>query len=39
MEQKGAATETKPFTNFSVFHDNPVTRLKRLSQIQIDFEK
>ncbi|KAF8867925.1 hypothetical protein CPB84DRAFT_1741356 [Gymnopilus junonius] len=32
-------TPTKPFTNFSVFHDNLITRLKALSQIQTDFEK
>ena len=31
--------ETKPFTNFSVFHDNLITRLKQLSQIQLDFDK
>ncbi|PBK71752.1 hypothetical protein ARMSODRAFT_954593 [Armillaria solidipes] len=31
--------ETKPFTNFSVFHDNLITRLKALSQIQLDFDK
>ncbi|KIK25320.1 hypothetical protein PISMIDRAFT_642324 [Pisolithus microcarpus 441] len=32
-------TPAKPFTNFSVFHDNLITRLKALSQIQLDFEK
>ena len=31
--------ETKPFTNFSVFHDSLITRLKSLSQIQDNFEK
>ncbi|KAK0205651.1 hypothetical protein IW262DRAFT_1422035, partial [Armillaria fumosa] len=31
--------ETKPFTNFSVFHDNLITRLKALTQIQLDFDK
>ncbi|KAK0205654.1 hypothetical protein IW262DRAFT_1464386 [Armillaria fumosa] len=31
--------ETKPFTNFSVFHDNLITRLKVLTQIQLDFDK
>ncbi|KLO19711.1 hypothetical protein SCHPADRAFT_864804 [Schizopora paradoxa] len=31
--------ETKPFTNFSVFHDNLISRLKSLSQIQLDFDK
>ncbi|KAG2090778.1 uncharacterized protein F5147DRAFT_748208 [Suillus discolor] len=30
---------TKPSTNFSVFHDNLIARLKALSQIQLDFEK
>ncbi|KAJ3526031.1 hypothetical protein NMY22_g10331 [Coprinellus aureogranulatus] len=37
--KKGSAAETKPFTNFSVFHDNLITRLKALSQIQLDFDK
>ncbi|EIN08103.1 hypothetical protein PUNSTDRAFT_69503 [Punctularia strigosozonata HHB-11173 SS5] len=36
--KKGQA-ETKPFTNFGVFHDNLISRLKALSQIQITFEK
>ncbi|KAI0363416.1 hypothetical protein BV20DRAFT_145345 [Pilatotrama ljubarskyi] len=36
---KHGQAETKPFTNFSVFHDNLITRLKALSQIQNDFEK
>ncbi|KAF9045716.1 hypothetical protein BDZ89DRAFT_1058679 [Hymenopellis radicata] len=35
---RGAA-ETKPFTNFSVFHDNLISRLKSLSQIQLEFDK
>lgn len=38
-QKKGSAAETKPFTNFSVFHDNLITRLKALSQIQLDFDK
>ncbi|KAF9528211.1 hypothetical protein CPB83DRAFT_814130 [Crepidotus variabilis] len=37
--KKAGQAETKPFTNFSVFHDNLITRLKALSQIQMDFEK
>ncbi|KAG6896548.1 hypothetical protein C0992_007544 [Termitomyces sp. T32_za158] len=37
--KKGSQAETKPFTNFSVFHDNLITRLKSLSQIQLDYEK
>ncbi|KAI9069427.1 hypothetical protein FKP32DRAFT_1640799 [Trametes sanguinea] len=37
--KKHGQAETKPFTNFSVFHDNLITRLKALSQIQTDFEK
>lgn len=37
--KKGSQAETKPFTNFSVFHDNLITRLKALSQIQLDFDK
>ncbi|CAL1703091.1 unnamed protein product [Somion occarium] len=36
---KNGQAETKPFTNFSVFHDNLITRLKALSQIQLDFDK
>ncbi|KAF9239075.1 hypothetical protein BU15DRAFT_88115 [Melanogaster broomeanus] len=36
---KGNQAETKPFTNFNVFHDNLITRLKALSQIQLDFDK
>ncbi|KAI5982804.1 hypothetical protein EDD15DRAFT_2179864 [Pisolithus albus] len=32
-------TPAKPFTNFSVFHDNLISRLKALSQIQLDFDK
>jgi flagellar motility protein MotE (MotC chaperone) len=38
-QKKGNQAETKPFTNFSIFHDNLITRLKSLSQIQTDFEK
>ena len=34
--QKG---EAKPFTNFTVFHDNLISRLKALSQIQLEFDK
>ncbi|KAJ8519236.1 hypothetical protein ONZ45_g3793 [Pleurotus djamor] len=37
--KKGGQAETKPFTNFSVFHDNLITRLKALCQIQLDFDK
>ncbi|KAF8309737.1 hypothetical protein DL93DRAFT_2085258 [Clavulina sp. PMI_390] len=37
--KKGSALETKPFTNFAVFHDNLISRLKAVSQIQSDFEK
>lgn len=37
--KKNGAGETKPFTNFSVFHDNLITRLKQLSQITLDFDK
>ncbi|THH20231.1 hypothetical protein EW146_g1105 [Bondarzewia mesenterica] len=39
VDKKGGQAETKPFTNFSVFHDNLITRLKSLSQIQLDFDK
>ncbi|KAI9464786.1 hypothetical protein F5148DRAFT_1209689 [Russula earlei] len=37
--KKGGQAETKPYTNFGVFHDNVISRLKSLSQIQQDFEK
>ncbi|PSR73176.1 hypothetical protein PHLCEN_2v10953 [Hermanssonia centrifuga] len=37
--KKNGQAETKPFTNFGVFHDNLITRLKALSQIQLDFDK
>ncbi|KAF8806084.1 hypothetical protein BYT27DRAFT_7339311 [Phlegmacium glaucopus] len=37
--KKSGQAETKPFTNFGVFHDNLITRLKALSQIQMDFDK
>ncbi|KAF7297265.1 Rpa49 subunit specific to nuclear RNA polymerase I [Mycena indigotica] len=37
--KKAGQAETKPFTNFNVFHDNLITRLKALSQIQVDFDK
>ena len=39
MQKKSGQAETKPFTNFSVFHDNLITRLKALSQIQMDFDR
>lgn len=38
-QKKHGQAETKPFTNFSVFHDNLITRLKALSHIQSEFEK
>ena len=37
--QRKPGSETKPFTNFSVFHDNLISKLKALSQIQLDFDK
>ncbi|KAI1785614.1 hypothetical protein LXA43DRAFT_1036902 [Ganoderma leucocontextum] len=37
--KKHGQAETKPFTNFNVFHDNLITRLKALSHIQTEFEK
>ena len=39
FQKKSGQAETKPFTNFSVFHDNLITRLKALSQIQMDFDR
>jgi chromosome segregation ATPase len=39
LQKKGTQGETKPFTNFTVFHDNLISRLKALSQIQLDFDK
>ena len=38
-QKKHGQAETKPFTNFSVFHDNLITRLKALSQIQLDLDR
>jgi chromosome segregation ATPase len=32
-------SETKPFTNFAVFHDNLISRLKAVTNIQTDFDK
>ncbi|KAH9930889.1 uncharacterized protein B0H18DRAFT_1083652 [Fomitopsis serialis] len=37
--KKNGQAETKPFTNFSVFHDNLISRLKQLSEIQGLFDK
>ncbi|CAK5262180.1 unnamed protein product [Mycena citricolor] len=37
--KKGSQAETKPFTNFGVFHDNLISRLKTLSGIQSQFDK
>lgn len=37
--KKSGQAETKPFTNFGVFHDNLITRLKTLSQIQLEFDR
>ena len=39
QQKKAGQAETKPFTNFAVFHDNLITRLKSLAQIQAGFEK
>ncbi|KAI0806659.1 hypothetical protein C8Q74DRAFT_1189709 [Fomes fomentarius] len=39
MDKIVGVDKTPPFTNFSVFHDNLITRLKALSHIQSDFEK
>ncbi|KAI0260781.1 hypothetical protein BC834DRAFT_831290 [Gloeopeniophorella convolvens] len=37
--KKSGQAETKPYTNFGVFHDNLINRLKSLSQIQLEFDK
>ncbi|KAJ7482637.1 hypothetical protein FB451DRAFT_1235775 [Mycena latifolia] len=37
--KKAGQAETKPFTNFGVFHDKLITRLKALSQIHVDFDR
>ncbi|KAH9842418.1 uncharacterized protein C8Q71DRAFT_719987 [Rhodofomes roseus] len=37
--KKNGQAETKPFTNFGVFHDNLISRLKQLSEIQGLFDK
>jgi len=36
---KTSKGETKLLTNFTVFHDNLISRLKSLSQIQLDFAR
>jgi hypothetical protein len=38
-QKKGASAEVKPFTNFTAFHDNLITRLKSLSHIHTDFDR
>ena len=37
LQKKGNQAETKPFTNFSVFHSNLLTRLKQLAAIETTF--
>ncbi|EMD34205.1 hypothetical protein CERSUDRAFT_55205 [Gelatoporia subvermispora B] len=39
MDKILGVDKTPPFTNFAVFHDNLITRLKALSQVQLDFDK
>ncbi|KIP04593.1 hypothetical protein PHLGIDRAFT_75685 [Phlebiopsis gigantea 11061_1 CR5-6] len=39
MDKILGVDKTPPFTNFNVFHDNLISRLKQLSQIQLDFDK
>lgn len=38
-QRKKGETDVKPFTNFGVFHDNLISRLKSVSQIQLSFDK
>ena len=38
MGKRGEEADLKPFTNFSVFHDSLIARLRRVSDIQIQFE-
>ncbi|KAG9049402.1 hypothetical protein FS837_010342 [Tulasnella sp. UAMH 9824] len=37
--KKGATTTTRPLTNFPVFHEELMSRLKAISQLTTDFEK
>ncbi|KIJ55762.1 hypothetical protein M422DRAFT_240378 [Sphaerobolus stellatus SS14] len=34
-----SGSETKPYTNFAVFHENLMSRLKALSHVQMEFDK
>ena len=38
-QKKGIQNEPRPSTNFTIFHDNLIARLKTLNQVQADFEK
>ncbi|KAG8930066.1 hypothetical protein FRC03_012953 [Tulasnella sp. 419] len=37
--KKTGGAETKPYTNFSVFHDSLIAKFKIVSQIQLEFDK
>lgn len=38
LSQRKKEEDTKPFTNFSIFHDSLLARLKRVGDLQIQFE-
>ena len=37
--QRKAGQEPKPFTNFNVFHDSLISRLKSVNSIQLAFDR
>ncbi|TDL18934.1 hypothetical protein BD410DRAFT_792731 [Rickenella mellea] len=39
VDKTSKNAETKPFSNFGIFHDSLISRLKSLSQIQLTFDK
>jgi hypothetical protein len=38
-QRKPGQTEPKPFSNFSIFHDSLIHRVKAVNQIQVSFER
>ncbi|KDE03126.1 hypothetical protein MVLG_06364 [Microbotryum lychnidis-dioicae p1A1 Lamole] len=38
-QRKSAQAEPKPFTNFVIFHDSLISRLKSVNQLQVSFDR
>jgi hypothetical protein len=38
-QRKAGQADAKPFTNFALFHDSLLARLKNISHIQLNFDK